>query len=87
LLWPPVAARIWALPGATAVTRPLADTVATPVLSELQITVRPVRTLPAASRAIAVACVVWASVMVLETRVTVTDATGIGDTVIDEEPS
>jgi hypothetical protein len=40
---------------AIAVTRPALDTVAIPVLLELQVTARPVRTLLLASRVVAVA--------------------------------
>jgi hypothetical protein len=44
-----------AVPGATAVTRPAVDTVATPVLLELQVTARPVSTWLLASNVVAVA--------------------------------
>jgi hypothetical protein len=50
---------ITAEPFATAVTRPLADTVATPVLPLDQVTVRPVSTVPAASRSVTESCEVW----------------------------
>jgi len=46
---PPLVALMFAAPAATAVTTPVGDTVATDGLSVLQVTVRPVRTLPAAS--------------------------------------
>jgi len=68
------------------VTTPLFEIVATPVLSELQMMVRPVSTLPSTSRRIADACVACASVIVLELSVTVTDATGTGDTVTEAVP-
>jgi hypothetical protein len=80
-------ARICAEPAATAVTKPVGETVATTVLSELQFIVRPVSTLPSASRTVAVACVVCASVIVLEVSATLTEATGIGDTVTEEVPA
>jgi hypothetical protein len=51
-------AMICTVPTAIAVTRPDADTVATPVLLELQAITRPVRVLLFASRVTAVACVV-----------------------------
>jgi hypothetical protein len=85
-VWPPLVARICAEPAVTAVTTPVCETIATGVLSELHVMVRPVSTLPPASRTIAVACVVCASVIVLDASVTLTDATGIGETVIDEVP-
>ena len=55
---PSTVARIVTDPAATAVTTPLADTVARDASAELHDTVRPPRTLPAVSRAVAVACVV-----------------------------
>ena len=48
-----------ALPAAIAVTRPVPDTVAAPVLSEVHVMVRPASRLLLASRVVAVACVVW----------------------------
>jgi hypothetical protein len=54
-VWPPLVARICAEPAATAVTTPVIETVATEVLSELQVMVRPVSALPLASRRVAVA--------------------------------
>jgi hypothetical protein len=83
---PPLEARICAEPEATAVTRPLVETVATAALSVVQVIVRPVSGLPFASRTIAVAWVVWASVMVAEASVTLTDATGTADTVTEDDP-
>jgi hypothetical protein len=67
-------------------TTPVDETVATAVLSELQVMMRPVSTFPPASRAVAVACVVCASVIVDEASVTLTDATGTGETVTAEMP-
>jgi hypothetical protein len=84
--WPPLVARICAEPAPMAVTRPPTETVATALLSEVQVMVRPVSTLPPASSTVAVACVVCASVIMLGASVTLTDATGIGETVIDEVP-
>ena len=43
-------------PATTAVTRPLASTVATALLLELQVTSRPLSTLPLASLVTAVSC-------------------------------
>jgi len=57
-LLPSLVAVIDALPFATAVTNPELETVATDVLLEFHVIDRPVRTLPAESRAVAVACVV-----------------------------
>ena len=55
---PSTVAEIIAVPGATAVTTPLAETVATVGTDELQLAVRSVMTLPAALRATAlIACV------------------------------
>jgi hypothetical protein len=73
-------------PGATGVTTPVGETTATALLSALHVMERPVRTLPSASRSVAVACVDCASVMVLEPRATLTVAIGTSDTVIDELP-
>jgi hypothetical protein len=54
-VFPSLVAMMFAVPGATAVTTPLAETVAADVLSEVQLTVRPVRMLPLASLVVAVA--------------------------------
>jgi hypothetical protein len=51
-------ARIVALPGATALTVPLIETVAMLVFNDDHETVRPLRTLPVASRTIALAPIV-----------------------------
>jgi hypothetical protein len=48
-----------ALPAATAVTRPVVDTVATAMLSEDQVMMRPASTWSLTSSVVAVACVVW----------------------------
>jgi len=58
LVLPSLVATIDAEPAATAVTNPEADTVATSGLALDQMIVRPVRTFPAASTSVAVACVV-----------------------------
>src|SRR5919197_5984390 len=55
-LWPSLVAVIVAVPAATPVTSPLAFTVATDVLLDDQVTVRPVRALPAESFGVAVSC-------------------------------
>src|SRR2546422_10200218 len=57
-LWPSLAAVIVAAPVLTPVTRPLADTVATPGLPLDQLTVRPLSRLPFASLGIAASCTV-----------------------------
>jgi hypothetical protein len=72
-------------PSATPVTRPLfASTVATAVLFELHVTVRPASTLPAASLVTAVSCCVGVTPITRLTvsGLTVTVATGTGLTVI-----
>ena len=56
--WPSTVAVIVAVPGATAVTRPWLVTAATPGRDVDQVTGRPVRTAPPASRAVADICVV-----------------------------
>src|SRR5689334_8589838 len=55
---PSLVAIILAVPAETGVTRPVDDTVATAVLSELQTMERPVSVLPFESSSVAVACVV-----------------------------
>ena len=57
-LLPSLVAVICAEPAATAVTSPDPETVATAVLFEPHVTVRPVSVLPLASFSVAVACVV-----------------------------
>jgi hypothetical protein len=80
-LFPSLVAVIVAVPGATELTTPALDTVATTVLSELQSIVRPVRTPPFASRVVAVAWVVCPASTDARARETVTAATGAGVTV------
>jgi hypothetical protein len=72
------------LPPPAAVTRPLPSTVATDVLLEVHVTVRPVRTMLLASLSVAVSCwvEVTPSARLAEGGVTVTVATGIGLTMI-----
>jgi len=72
------------LPGATAVTKPFASTVATASSLELHATMRPVRSLPSVSLVTAVSCCVGVipSTRVAEVGVTDTAATGVGVTVI-----
>jgi hypothetical protein len=71
-------------PAPCAVTRPVASTVATVLLLEDQVTVRPVSTVPFASLVTAVSCRVGVipSTRLAESGLTVTVATGIGLTVI-----
>ena len=65
-----------AVPGATDVTNPLDETVATPGLSEAQAMDRPDNGFPPASNVVAVACVVWPATTEEAARETLTDATG-----------
>jgi len=78
----PLVAVIVVVPGATAVTTPVADTVATPGVVELHVTVRPVRTLPSLSLSVAVSVVVVPATKLALLGVTVTVATGTGVTVM-----
>ena len=77
---PSLVAVIVALPGATAVTTPLADMVATAVFPELQATVRPTSTFPSPSFMVAVNVVVWPAMTTAVAGETVTVATGAGVT-------
>src|SRR5207253_1977512 len=61
---------------------PLLLTVATVVLFEAHVTVRPVKTLPFASLRVAVSCTVWPAGTLAEGGVTVTEATGAPATVM-----
>ncbi len=74
-LLPPVAAVIVALPGATAVTTPDDDTVATLVFELVQVIVRPVMARPEASFGVAVAVVVCPTSSDASPTLAVTDAT------------
>src|SRR5205807_1364369 len=68
-------------PTATPVTRPLAETVAIAPLLVVQVTVRPVSTLPLASLRVAVSCTVPPTYIFGVVGLTVTDATGTFATV------
>jgi hypothetical protein len=78
---------IVAVPAPTAVTRPLPDTVATALLSDAQVTVRPVRRVPPASRVVAVNCWVLPTTTLAVAGLTVTLATGATLTGLSEFPS
>src|SRR6266513_1961520 len=75
-LCPSLVAVIVAGPAAKAVTRPLLLTVATDVLELVQVTVRPVRMLPPASRSVAVSWSVCPAGTLAVAGLTVTEATG-----------
>ncbi len=81
-LLPSLLAVIVAVPNATAVTSPDDETVATLVLLDPQLTVRPVSTLPTESSVIAVSCAVVPGAMLSLGGCTTTIATGTGVTVI-----
>jgi hypothetical protein len=80
-LFPSLVAVIVAEPGATPVTSPTPDTVATAVLSLAHVAVRPVNTFPAASFIVAVNSTVSPIGTVAVAGVTVTEATGVGGAV------
>jgi hypothetical protein len=69
-------------PGATPVTSPALDTVATPVSELLHVTTRPVRVAPLADRGAAVNCVLEPTTTELVAGVTWTEATGAAVTVM-----
>jgi len=73
--FPSLVAVMVALPGPTAVTNPVDETVATAALEELQETVRPVNVMPPASRVVAVTCAVLGTAIDATLRDTATDAT------------
>src|SRR3989449_294696 len=75
-LCPSLVAVIVAAPTATPVTSPLADTVATALLLVVQVTVRPLSTLPLASLSVAVSCTVPPTYTLGAVGLTVTEATG-----------
>src|SRR5436309_4242234 len=85
-LFPSLVAVIVADPTATAVTRPLADTVATAGALLDQVTSRPVSTLPAESFVVAVSCTVAPALRLFDAGDTVTVATGTTVTVIADVP-
>ena len=73
---PSLVAVIVTAPTATPVTRPLAETVPTAPLPVVQVSARPLRTLPLASLRVAVSCTVPPTYMLGAVGLTVTDATG-----------
>jgi hypothetical protein len=73
-------------PTATPVTRPFPSTVATAVLLEDQVTVRPLRTLLLRSLRVAVSCCVTVTARLAVAGVTVTVLTGASVTVIEDVP-
>src|SRR2546427_13015974 len=75
-LFPSLVAVIVAEPGATAVTRPFASTVATPGALVVQLIARPESGFPFASSGVAVSCWVAPTVTVAAAGLTATDATG-----------
>src|SRR5919198_174677 len=85
-LLPSLVAVIVAEPAATAVTRPVADTVAMPEALVVHVTARPVSTLPAESLVVAASCCVCPTTRPAEAGVTVTDATGTMLTVMVAVP-
>src|SRR5438552_3615213 len=85
-LFPSLVAVIVADPAATPLTRPLPFTVATDVMLLAQVTTRPVRGLPPASLGVAASCTVCPAVTLAVAGLTVTDATGIADTVTAAVP-
>src|SRR5439155_924875 len=78
---PSLVAVIVTAPTATPVTRPLAETVPTAPLPVVQVSARPLRTLPLASFRVAVSCTVPPAYMLGAVGLTVTDATGTFATV------
>src|SRR5438132_434054 len=78
---PSLVAVIVTAPTATPVTRPLAETVPTAPLPVVQVSARPLSTLPLASLRVAVSCTVPPTYMLGAVGLTVTDATGTFDTV------
>src|SRR6266704_792413 len=85
-LLPSLVAVTFAEPAATAVTSPLASTVATPAASVDHVMTRLVRTLPSASWSVAVICCVAPTPTVAAVGLTLTDATVAGFTVIAALP-
>src|SRR2546427_9359947 len=79
-------ALIVAAPASSPVTSPLALTVATAVLLDAQVTVRPVRVLPFASFGVAVSCTVWPSFTLADAGATATEATATCTTVMADVP-
>src|SRR2546427_1209496 len=73
-------------PAVPPLTSPVPVTVATAVLLDAQVTVRPVRVLPFASLRVAVSCTVWSVDTDAEAGVTATAATGTCTTVMADVP-
>src|ERR1700688_1629648 len=85
-LWPALLAVMVASPGAMPGTRPLAATVATLGLLEVQVATRPLSGLPFASWGVAVSCVVCPAITLADAGLMATEATGTGMTVIAAVP-
>src|SRR5437667_11296930 len=85
-LFPSLVAVIIAPPTATPVTRPVADTVATPPLLVAHVTVRPLSGFPLASRSTAVSCAVPPMTTLGAPGLTLTAATGATVTVTAAVP-
>ena len=77
-LFPSLAAVTVTEPGARPVTTPLGETVAAAVFEEVQLTVRPLSSCPAASRSVTVTCKVVPTTRIGELAESVTLATGAG---------
>jgi len=84
--FPSLVAVIVTEPTATPVTTPVADTVASAVLLDAHVTVRPVSTAPFASFTVAVKFVVWPTMTDVAAGETVTLPTGAGATVTEAVP-
>jgi len=82
----PLVAVMVAVPGATPVTTPPAETLAVVFALDVQVTARPTSTLPPASLTVAASDVVPATTIVALVGVTVTLAAGTTPTVIDAVP-
>jgi len=77
-LLPSLVAVIVAVPGATAVTTPLLDTVAMAVALDVQVTTRPDTSVPFASRNVTERVLVPPMMILAVTGLTTTDPTGVG---------
>lgn len=84
--FPSLVAVIVAVPGATACTNPLTDTVATAELFVDQLTVRPLSGLPSKSFGVAISCWFCPCVMLAVAGLTATLATGMSETLTAAEP-
>src|SRR3989442_1656882 len=85
-LFPSLVAVVAAVPGATPVTSPLADTVERPGLDLVQVTARPVSAFPLASLGVALSCTVPPTTTFAVAGLTTTEATGTVDTVTAAVP-